>query len=104
MKRIFKILCFGAFLITLLIIGSFLLINISTYKYIDIDIEKVEDAQTAIVLGAGLLTNGRLSPIFRDRIDTAIALYQSKKGDMQKEIGGWRPPAPKKDSLSKAVN
>lgn len=31
-------------------------------------------------------------------------LYQSKKGDMQKEIGGWRPPAPKKDSLTKAVN
>ena len=31
-------------------------------------------------------------------------LYQSKKGDMQKEIGGWRPPAPKKDSLAKAVN
>lgn len=29
-------------------------------------------------------------------------LYQSKKGDMQKEVGGFRPPAPKKDSLSKA--
>ncbi|MVM37107.1 hypothetical protein GO730_04585 [Spirosoma sp. HMF3257] len=29
------------------------------------------------------------------------ALYQSKKPDMQKEIGGFRPPAPKKDSLSK---
>ena len=28
-------------------------------------------------------------------------LYQSKKADMQKEIGGWRPPAAKKDSLSK---
>ena len=27
-------------------------------------------------------------------------LYQSKKEDMQKEIGGFRPPAPKKDSLS----
>ncbi|AUD00911.1 hypothetical protein [Spirosoma pollinicola] len=31
-------------------------------------------------------------------------LYQSKKGDMQKEIGGWRPLAPKTDSLTKAVN
>lgn len=29
-------------------------------------------------------------------------LYQSKKNDMQKEVGGFRPPAPKKDSLSKA--
>ncbi|GAB2554862.1 hypothetical protein [Spirosoma areae] len=32
------------------------------------------------------------------------ALYQSKKDVMTKEIGGWRPPAPKKDSLSKAGN
>ncbi|MBD2700320.1 hypothetical protein IC229_06725 [Spirosoma sp. BT702] len=28
--------------------------------------------------------------------------YQSKKEDMQKEVGGFRPPAPKKDSLSKS--
>ncbi len=31
-------------------------------------------------------------------------LYQSKKEDMQKEVGGFRPPAPKKDSLSKAAS
>lgn len=29
--------------------------------------------------------------------------YQAKKEDMQKAVGGFRPPAPKKDSLSKAV-
>ncbi|MVM30037.1 hypothetical protein GO755_08335 [Spirosoma sp. HMF4905] len=29
------------------------------------------------------------------------ALYQSKKPEMQKEIGGFRPPAPKVDSLNK---
>ena len=28
--------------------------------------------------------------------------YQSKKDDMQKAAGGFRPPAPKKDSLNKA--
>ena len=28
-------------------------------------------------------------------------LYQSKKPDMQKEIGGWRPAPPKKDSVSR---
>ena len=31
------------------------------------------------------------------------SLYQSKKEDMQKEIGGFRPPGPKKDSLNKAA-
>lgn len=29
------------------------------------------------------------------------ATYQSKKDEMQREVGGFRPPAPKKDSLSK---
>ena len=29
--------------------------------------------------------------------------YQSRKDEMQKAVGGFRPPAPKKDSLSKAV-
>lgn len=28
--------------------------------------------------------------------------YQSKKEEMQKAVGGFRPPAPKKDSLNKA--
>ncbi|WP_461128791.1 hypothetical protein [Spirosoma aerophilum] len=31
-------------------------------------------------------------------------LYQSKKEAMQKEIGGWRPAPPKKDSLTRASN
>jgi hypothetical protein len=31
-------------------------------------------------------------------------LYQSKKDAMTKEIGGWRPAGPKKDSLSRAAS
>jgi len=31
-------------------------------------------------------------------------LYQSKKEAMQKDIGGWRPAPPKKDSTSRASN
>ncbi|GAB3989578.1 hypothetical protein GCM10028807_14790 [Spirosoma daeguense] len=41
----------------------------------------------------------RLKPILTPEQWT---LYQSKKEDMQKEVGGFRPPAPKKDSLSKS--
>jgi SanA protein len=33
------------------------------------------------VLGAGLLTNGKLSLIFKDRIDTAVMLYKAGKVD-----------------------
>lgn len=43
----------------------------------------------------------KLRPIFTPEQWT---LYQSKKEDMKKEIGGFRPPAPKKDSLSKAAS
>lgn len=42
-----------------------------------------------------------------DRLKTLLTpeqwtQYQAKKEDMQKAVGGFRPPAPKKDSLSKA--
>ena len=36
-------------------------------------------APVAIVFGAGVRTDGRLSPMLRDRMDTAITLYQAGK-------------------------
>lgn len=36
-------------------------------------------APVAIVFGAGIRGDGRLSPMLRDRMDTAIALYQAGK-------------------------
>lgn len=57
----------------------FLDIQIESYRYIHQDMQKLPQAQTALVLGAGLLTNGKLSPIFKDRIDIAIILYKAGK-------------------------
>lgn len=48
-------------------------------KYIYQNINDVPQAQTALVLGAGVKSNGNLSDILRDRADTAISLYQNKK-------------------------
>ena len=42
-------------------------------------VEEVQSAPVAIVLGAGLQGNGRPSVILRDRLDTAIQLYQTGK-------------------------
>jgi SanA protein len=40
-------------------------------------VETAPAERTAIVFGAAVYGNGRLSPILRDRMDTAIALYHS---------------------------
>lgn len=42
-------------------------------------VEDVPPAPVAIVLGAGLQYNGTPSVILRDRLDTAVALYQAGK-------------------------
>lgn len=42
---------------------------------------EVPNGQTAVVFGAAVYANGRLSPVLRDRVDTAIALYKAGKVD-----------------------
>src|SRR3989344_386579 len=51
-----------------------LFIDISTKPYI-YDIADAPSAQTALVLGASVRSDGTLSPVFRARADAAIALY-----------------------------
>ena len=41
------------------------------------DLADVPEQPVAVVFGAAVYGNGRLSPVLRDRVDTAIALYQS---------------------------
>ena len=43
------------------------------------DIKNAPEKQVALVLGARVHENGRLSDMFRDRVDTAIDLYESGK-------------------------
>jgi len=39
-------------------------------------VENVPPARVAIVFGAGLLRNGSAGPVLRDRVETAVKLYQ----------------------------
>jgi SanA protein len=55
---------------------SYLVINLSTRSYIYTDADKLPHAQVAIVPGAAILINGGLSPVLRDRVDMAIAIYR----------------------------
>lgn len=43
--------------------------------------ETIEPARVAVVFGAAVYTDGRLSTVLRDRMDTAVALYQAGKVD-----------------------
>ena len=43
------------------------------------DIDKIPSAYTVIVLGASVYQNGNLSPILKDRVDSALELYSAGK-------------------------
>lgn len=79
LKRLF-IFIVAIFLISIIVVFA---VNIVVYAgakaYIYDEIEKAPDAQTAIILGASVLPSRKLSPILKDRVDTAIKLYESKK-------------------------
>lgn len=70
---------FGAGTLLLFILITNLVIHLGARPHIYEKIEDVEKAQTALILGAAVLRNGTLSPIFEERVDTAIELYQAKK-------------------------
>ncbi|MFD1096479.1 SanA/YdcF family protein [Salegentibacter chungangensis] len=45
------------------------------------EIENVPETNTAIILGASVHSDGKLSPILKDRVDAAISLYENNKID-----------------------
>lgn len=79
MKRFFLFIVLGF----VLVIISVLVINIGVYAvtkpYIYNSANDVPSAQVALIPGAAILADGTLSSIFRDRADSAIALYEAKK-------------------------
>jgi SanA protein len=56
-----------------------LYIDVETRPYIFNSIDAVPAAQTALVLGASITSNGTLSPVLKERADEAVSLYMAKK-------------------------
>ena len=79
MNKKYKIIIVSLFLLFLI---SFFFINLNVLnignQYIVENIEEIENAEVAIILGA-LVFDDRLSPIAADRTDTAIELYNNQK-------------------------
>lgn len=79
MKRLPFFITFGCGLALI----SILVINIGIYvvtkAYIYNDATKASGAEVALIPGAAILQGGTLSPIFMDRANSAITLYEAKK-------------------------
>src|ERR1035437_10501331 len=79
MRRIYLLilLCFGILIIFILVTN--MVFYAGTKSYIYNDTMKVPNAEVALIPGAAVLKDGALSPIFIDRVDMAIKLYEAKK-------------------------
>lgn len=84
MRRLKKIILFsviGLILIIFAILGVEATFQRQTKDLIYRDISVIPHAQTVIILGASVHADGKLSPILKDRVDTAIKLYRNNKVD-----------------------
>lgn len=79
MKRLPLFIAQSFGLVFIFILAINLGIYAATKSYIYNDATKAPQAEVALIPGAAVLQGGVLSPIFRDRADMAIALYQAGK-------------------------
>ena len=79
MRRIYllALLCFGILIIFILVTN--MVFYAGTRGYIYNDTTEAPNAEVALIPGAAVLEDGALSPIFIDRVDMAIKLYEAKK-------------------------
>lgn len=84
MRRIKKIILFsviGLVLAIFVVLGVEAIFQRQTAGLIYSDISKLPQTETVIILGASVHSDGKLSPILKDRVDTAIRLYENGKVD-----------------------
>jgi len=82
MKKLKKFILFsviGIVLIIFTILGIEAIFLRHTSEDIYSDISKIPPRVTVIILGASVHSDGKLSPILKDRVDTAIKLYRRNK-------------------------
>ncbi len=82
MKTIKKIILFsvlGIVMAILLVLGLRAYIERETQVFIYDSVTEVPTAKTVIILGASVFSDGKLSNILKDRVDTAFRLYKEGK-------------------------
>lgn len=78
-KRFFQFLTYSFSALIFFICLVNLFIYLASLRYTYENIEEIPEAQTALILGAGVYSNGELSPVFQNRVDKAVELYKAKK-------------------------
>lgn len=78
-KRLFIFIAI-LFLASIVVIFAVnVIVHVGAKPYMYDDIQEAPKVQTAIILGASVLPSSSLSGILKDRVNTAIKLYESKK-------------------------
>jgi len=77
--RFCRFLAWGLGLLIAFVLATNLIIYAGTKAYIYNTVADAPSAQVALIPGAAILINGGLSPIFMDRVNTAITLYEAGK-------------------------
>jgi SanA protein len=85
----------------LIVILGFYYVHYRIHSYDDRIIMRIDDLDTsqwprprvAVVFGASVYSNGDLSPVLEDRVDTAIELYHAEKVDRILVSGDNRHPS-----------
>jgi vancomycin permeability regulator SanA len=97
MPRSYRILI----ILSLLVIAGFIYVHERIHSYDNRILTNIHQLDTtnwsrprvAVVFGASIYSNGALSPILEDRIDTAIELYRARKVDRILVSGDSRHPS-----------
>jgi len=79
-----KIINIGIYLVVFLIFSILVVyatLHLTTKSHIFNDISEIPRTEVAVIMGASIFKNGKLSPILTDRVDMAIKLYESRKVD-----------------------
>lgn len=76
---------FSVFILSMFFVGFVVIWGLSSYignsteAFIFEEIESIPSSETVIVLGASVFSDGKLSPILQDRVDTALELFNQNK-------------------------
>ncbi len=78
-KKGIKVVLYIGILILLFIFAVFVVIQLKSKPYVWNSVEAIPHTEVAVVLGAAILKDGSPSPIFIDRVDAALKLYEAGK-------------------------
>jgi SanA protein len=78
-KRVFVVAVVGLLTGVVLAVAVNIIVVVSSSAFISDDLDKMPSAEVGLILGARVLSDGRLSHMMQDRADAAVELYESGK-------------------------